>query len=199
MLVIYYSSESTGRSSYHIDHTETCVSVAPTARGSVATGHTGSCVYDPNVIKICCWNVNGLTQTRLSKDLIGDYLSMFDLILLCETWAADDDDYELQGYTFYNYPRPFKQHNARRCSGGLGIFIRNSIINGVQILKLTKNMIVWIKIEKHFCWPRRRYLHCHCIFCTRRIDELDRRSIYNSIGRYRTTSRPMPNPSVWWL
>ena len=140
---VHYNSESTGRSSYHIsdDHTETCVSVAPTARRSVATGHTGSCVYDPNVIKICCWNLNGLTQTKLSKDLIGDYLSMFDLILLCETWAADDDNYELQGYTFYNYPRPFKHNNARRCSGGLGIFIRNSIINGVKILKFTKDMV----------------------------------------------------------
>ena len=94
--------------------------------------------------------MNGLTQTKLSTDLIGDYLSVFDLILLCETWAADDDNYELQGYTFYNYLRPFKHHNTRRCSGGLGIFTRNSIFNGVKIVKFTKDMIAWIKIEKHF-------------------------------------------------
>ena len=66
---VHYSTdraESTGQSSYHIsdDHTEACVSVAPTARRSAATGHTWSCMYDSNFIKVCCWNVNGLTQTK---------------------------------------------------------------------------------------------------------------------------------------
>ena len=120
--------ETIDRLSLHIfeDHSvtpETDVSVASSARVSTASGCT-ICIYDPNAIKICCWNVNGLTQTKLSNDLIGGYISDFDTVLLCETWTADEYTYELQGYTFYNYPLPFKHHNTGRCSGGLGLFIR---------------------------------------------------------------------------
>ena len=46
--------------------------------------------------------------------------------------------------------RPFKHHNARRCSGGLGILIKNHIIKGVKILKFTKDVIAWIKLDKNF-------------------------------------------------
>lgn len=134
----------------HLATPETGVSVGSSARASEPIGHTRSRKHDPYNIKVCCWNMNGLTQEKLSKDLIGGYLSDFDIVLLCETWTAADDIYELQGYTFYNYPRPFKHHNARRCSGGLGIFIRDNITKGIKIIKFTKDMIAWIRLEKQF-------------------------------------------------
>ena len=75
-------------------------------------------------VKICSWNINGLTQAKLSPDILGDFLARFDIILLCETWASQGDEFELEGYKFYNYPRLVRHHNAKRNSGGLGIFIK---------------------------------------------------------------------------
>ena len=99
-------------------------------------------------IKIYSWNINGLTQAKLSPYILGDFLTRFDIILLCETWASQGDEFELEGYKFYNYPRLVKHHNAKRNSGGLGIFIKRPLLDGVHYLKHTKDIIVWIKLGK---------------------------------------------------
>ena len=92
----------------------------------------------------------GLSQYKLSDDILGNFLSSFDIILLSETWATDDDVFELEGFTFHNYARQMKHCDARRISGGLGIFIRNAIAKGVQLLKHTRDIIAWLRLDKGY-------------------------------------------------
>ena len=43
-------------------------------------------------IKICCWNIHGLSQEKLNDCILGGFLQRFDIILLSETWAEDNSD-----------------------------------------------------------------------------------------------------------
>ena len=68
---------------------------------------------------------------------------------------------------------------------------------GVKILKITKDVIAWIKLDEDFLGLKDD-INIAIIYTWCLKDRLDRRSIYSPIGRYRSTSRPMPDPSVWW-
>ena len=106
---------------------------------------------NPNrALNICSWNINGPTQTNLSDDVLGKFLTKFDIILLSETWSSEGDNFELCGYTFYNYPRQLRNQKAKRGSGGLGIFVWNDIANVVTCVKYTKDIIAWIKLDKDY-------------------------------------------------
>ena len=83
-------------------------------------------------------------------DVLGKKLKTYDIILLSETWAEKSDLFEIEGYDFYNYPRNHRHHNARRESGGLGIFVRVSLKHGVDILHNHSDIIAWIKLRKDF-------------------------------------------------
>ena len=79
------------------------------------------------------WNINGLTNDKLSDDIPGNFFKKLDIILLTETWTSDNAEIELKGFTFYNYPRKYRHPNDKRDSGGIGIFVRNDIKHGVVI------------------------------------------------------------------
>ena len=83
-------------------------------------------------------------------DVLGKKLKTYDIILLSETWAEKSDLFEIKGYDFCNYPRNHRHHNARRESGGLGIFVRVSLKHGVEKLHNHSDIIAWIKLRKDF-------------------------------------------------
>ena len=101
-------------------------------------------------VRICFWNVNGLSQEFLNDDICGNILKKNDIVLLCETWANSMDTFYLDGFYSCNYARVQKHKNARRCSGGLYLFIRNSIMQGIEILHNRDDLIAWIKLDKTF-------------------------------------------------
>ena len=82
-------------------------------------------------VKIHSWNICGLTDAKLCDDILGEFFKGFDFIFMTETWAYDIDNYNIDGYVFLNYSRHQMHHHARRNSGGIGIFIRNDIVDGV--------------------------------------------------------------------
>ena len=102
------------------------------------------------LVNIICWNMNGLTQDKLNKDVLGSFLEDYDMISLCETCASEQDDVTLEGFMYYNYPRIYKHHAAKRNSGGLGLFIRNELQNGVTIWTNTDDVTAWIILKKSF-------------------------------------------------
>ena len=101
-------------------------------------------------VKVLSWNIHGLSQDKLSDDILGTMLKGYDIILLSETWASDHDDFVLEGFEYHNYPRKCMHLNGARNSGGLGVFIRQSIREGIDIWCHTEDIVVWYILRKSF-------------------------------------------------
>ena len=53
-------------------------------------------------------------------------------------------------YTYYNFPRKYRHKLSMRNSGGLGVFIKHTVADGVTCVKNTEDILVWLKLERSF-------------------------------------------------
>ena len=124
-----------------------CVVNAPNQLGNMSSSSSSSDQAEKNELKFCFWNVNGLTVEQLNHYITGAFLKKHDMILINDTWSGPDDNFILEGYTFYNYPRLNRNHKAKRNSGGLGIFVSNDVKHGVIIRKHHGDLIAWMVLD----------------------------------------------------
>ena len=127
----------------------------PTIRSGLDYVSMTCCTDDKSVdkkenISILAWNINGLSQDKSNDAILGLLLKRHDIISLNETWAANNNEYQLEGFTYYNYPSKSKHLKSKRESGGLGIFIRHDIHKGVSLWSHTDNIVAWIILKKTF-------------------------------------------------
>ena len=101
-------------------------------------------------IKIISWNIHGLNEEKLSQCIVGCFLKRFDIILLTETWSTAGQSYGLDGFQYYDFHRGYKHSRARRGAGGQGVFIRNELSKGVDVMRNHKDIIVWLKLKQSF-------------------------------------------------
>ena len=94
-------------------------------------------------------NVCGLSDWKLAGGILGSHFKRFDIILLQEAWSADGDEFNLNGYEFYTFPRKYRHKLSVRNSGGLGIFVNQRLTKGVQILKHHGEILVWLKLKQN--------------------------------------------------
>ena len=93
-------------------------------------------------LNILSWNVNGLTSTRKDDDEFVNILSKYDLIFLYETWTSSKSNVELSGYTAHTFYRQFEHRNARRYSDGLVLYYKDSLKDGISIVKNQYDTII---------------------------------------------------------
>ena len=116
-------------------------------------------------LRILFWNVNGLTQDKLHDDILGKLFKEYDIILLSETWANELGYFGLSGFNYLNYPRKYSHPNCKRNSGGLGIFIKTSLANGISAWCHTDDVVAWVILDKSvFGFKNNLYLCCVYIF-----------------------------------
>ena len=89
------------------------------------------------------WNINGLNQDKLRDDILGTLFKKYDIILLSETWSNEQDDYNLNGFLYFNYSRKYSHPNSKRNSGGLGIFVKASFKNDISTWCHTDDVVAW--------------------------------------------------------
>ena len=105
-----------------------------------------------NNIKVGCWNINGFKTENMLKsddDNFTNIVKNNDILALVETHLGNDDYLNLDGFTVKHFKR-LKHKNARKASGGISVFIKNTISKGVQFLD-TRNKNsekCWIKLQK---------------------------------------------------
>ena len=73
-----------------------------------------------------------------------------DIVFLYETWALSDSKIELMGYTCHNFYRDFQHRQAKRRSGGLVLYYKDSIKDGIELVKNHHNSMIWIKLDHTF-------------------------------------------------
>ena len=97
-------------------------------------------------INILFWNIQG----KLSDNILGNMLKKYDIILPSENWASDQDEFALDGFEYHNYPRKHIHPNGKRNSGGLGVFIRQTIREGVDKWCHSDDIVAWYLLRKSF-------------------------------------------------
>ena len=57
---------------------------------------------------------------------------------------------DLSGYVCHNIYRNFQHRNARRCSGGVVLSYKDSIKDGIEIIKTYHSSVIWLKLDHLF-------------------------------------------------
>ena len=114
------------------------------------------------VIKIICWNIRGITDKIFDTD-IQKLLFTNDIILLNETHTGklSETIYNtIPGFIYRDFPRKFVHPHAPGPSGGIGIFIKSDIMEGID-LDCTDESIVWLKLKSSFFdWETDKIISC---------------------------------------
>ena len=97
------------------------------------------------------WNVEGLTQEKQSCKEFVEFITNYDIICLSETWTSKNSVINLKGYSnpIHSY-RKYRHKRAKRSSGGIIVYIRDSIRKGIKMVKNEVDCLVWLKLEKCF-------------------------------------------------
>jgi exonuclease III len=95
-------------------------------------------------VSIATWNVNSwtLTNGRVRADILA-YLDL-DIILITETKLPMSENISIDGYKWYGNNRSFIKKTARSASGGVGILLKNDIVqhNYIKVTDTTQDGIL---------------------------------------------------------
>ena len=67
-----------------------------------------------------------------------------------ESWTHNKSDIKLNGYESFNFYRRFQNRRANRCSGGIVLYLKDSISDGIKVVKNHANSIIWLKLDKNY-------------------------------------------------
>jgi len=104
-----------------------------------------------NCLKSAMWNIEGLTTDKINDPHFLKTISQFSIIGFVETWTNDSDSiFNIPGFHFVDGSNRKKHRKARRNSGGINIFVKNSLSKGVKKLPKSHNDILWIRLDHSF-------------------------------------------------
>ena len=92
------------------------------------------------MLSIASWNINGWTDQNsiLREEIIR--LEDFDILCLSETHLKDGKNIDIQGFTWFGFNRTIRHVRAVRGSGGVGILIKNTVLNAFEVTYVDKSM-----------------------------------------------------------
>ena len=73
-----------------------------------------------------------------------------DIVFLLEAWTSKDCDIEFNGYVKHNFYRKFRHRNTRRNSGGIVLYYKTGLKDGITIVRNNYDTIIWVKLDKTF-------------------------------------------------
>jgi len=113
-------------------------------------------------INVLCWNIRGMTDKMNDPDT-QSALFRYDIIMLTETHSEQqtEDLYNcIPGFSYRDFPRKFKHRNAPKASGGIGIYVRSTLSQGVELFS-SHESVVWVKLKSsYFKCNQDKYIAC---------------------------------------
>ena len=110
-------------------------------------------------------NIQGLVTkftNKLHSQELQAVFSHNDFVLLVETWAGEFTDISVPGFNLIQLNRVEKKRTAKRDSGGIALYIRQSFYRYCTLFAKDSDDIIWIKIKGQlFNLPHDLYL-CLC-------------------------------------
>jgi exonuclease III len=116
-----------------------------------------------NQINIVSWNIQGIYEKFRESDLVSFLFASNDIIILTETHANIKTEYDFPNFHYLNYARKHVHPNAPGPSGGIGIFIRDSLYEGVHVYSYNE-CIVWVQLSKTYYGGLKDKLIACCYF-----------------------------------
>ena len=98
-------------------------------------------------MKIFAYNVEGL-KSALSENSFVNYIKLYDIIILTETWSQNYDKDLLQDYIHYCV-RGYKKGSRGHHNGGISIFVKNVLAPMITNCKKVDNSIFLIFKNHH--------------------------------------------------
>ena len=96
------------------------------------------------------WNIHGLTGEKKENSEFVNILEKHDICFMFESWCDSSSNVDLNGYVSHNFYRKFRHRKARRNSGGIILYYKEDIQEGIQIIKNHFDTIIWVKLDKTF-------------------------------------------------
>jgi hypothetical protein len=94
--------------------------------------------------------VHGLGHDKKSCTDFVNILSSHDICFLYESWTNPKSSVSLNGFVTHHFYRKFQNRNARRSSGGLILYFKEHLKEGIEIIQNHHDTIIWLKLDKHF-------------------------------------------------
>ena len=88
--------------------------------------------------------------------MVQSIITKYDIIALIETWHKKSNNHEflIKGYTLYSFCRTHFNPRAKRGSGGISVYVKNHIANGVEVITHSEfskiDDRVWLHLRKQF-------------------------------------------------
>ena len=103
------------------------------------------------MIKCISWNVEGLTSEKKAAADFVNILCEYDIVCLSESWTNKHSLIDITGYSnpIHSF-RKYQNRRAKRSSGGLIVYIKDFIRNGVKLIQNTIDCIIWLKLDKNY-------------------------------------------------
>ena len=101
-------------------------------------------------LKIGFWNINDLSEEKMSDEAFRGEINKYDILFLCETWLSVKNINNLRhpngclcNFVFRNKSR--KKGGPWKGGGGL-VYFRNKLKKVVSVFDKSNENILWIKI-----------------------------------------------------
>ena len=113
-------------------------------------------------IKVVCWNIRGIGTKLEQQDNI-DFLFQNDIVFLTETHKDPDFSIHIPGYIYKNFSRHTKHAKAKRYSGGIGVFYKQSLVPRIKVTSHSEH-VVWIRIQNETTSKNDSYTYIACVY-----------------------------------
>ena len=104
-------------------------------------------------------NVNGMLSEKLEcENGLRKCAQMYDFVFISECWTNEYSNVEINGFKSYGEPRE-RRKNTKRESGGLVVYVKENIKNGVHEEKWNNEDGMCFRLDGAFFWLERRYIY----------------------------------------
>ena len=102
-------------------------------------------------LKSAVWNIEGLSSDKMIDSHFIHSVQKLHIVSFVETWLNDlDHRTNIPGFCLIDKTTRKKHKNARRNSGGISVFAKNTIAKGIKQLPKNHPDILWIKLDHSF-------------------------------------------------
>ena len=118
-------------------------------------------ITNTNTFSIILWNLNGRLSSNLKNQEFSKLINAHEILIFNETWTNTFSDIDIRNYKLFSKHRK-KLARAKRDSGGICVYIRNTLESGVSEEDWNFEDGVCLKFDKNFLVGKKTFSFYVC-------------------------------------